>query len=253
MKRMEDVKTIILGEVDSTNSFLREYKGEEGRLMTIVTAEYQTAGRGQGTNTWESEAGCNLLFSIKTHPEGLPASRQFVMLEAMALAIKDCLSEYTDDITIKWPNDVYWRDMKISGTLSECTVSGRQIADCISGTGININQRSFAGNAPNPVSLYNITGHDTDREEVLRILTGNVRKYLSMVDAGLYDEIDRMYAAAMYRREGMFAYRDADGLFAAEIERIDPDGHLLLRRDDGRQSRYAFKEVKFILSEEGRK
>lgn len=250
---MEDVKTIILGEVDSTNSFLREYKGEEGRLMTIVTAEYQTAGRGQGTNTWESEAGCNLLFSIKTYPEGLPASRQFVMLEAMALAIKDCLSEYTDGITIKWPNDVYWRDMKISGTLSECTVSGRLIADCISGTGININQRSFASNAPNPVSLYNITGHDTDREEVLRILTGNVRKYLSMVDTGLYDEIDRMYAAAMYRREGMFAYRDADGLFAAEIERIEPDGHLLLRRDDGRLSRYAFKEVKFILSEEGRK
>jgi len=247
---MENIKIIRLGTVDSTNNFFREYEGEEGSLMTIATAEYQTAGRGQGKNTWESEAGKNLLFSIKMRPEGLPAARQFVMLEAVALAIRDALSAYTDGITVKWPNDVYWRDMKISGTLSECTVSRGMIADCVSGTGININQQLFRGDAPNPVSLLNITGRETDREDVLHAIARNVERYLGMVNNGLYDDIDRMYAASLYRRNGMFKYRDDGGMFMAETERVEPDGHLILRRDDGTRGRYAFKEVKFIFSEE---
>lgn len=244
---MDEVKIIRLKETDSTNSFLRRYDGEEGSLMTVAIAEYQTAGRGQGLNTWESEQGKNLTFSIKAHPKGLAASRQFVMLEAMALAIKDTLSAYVDGITIKWPNDIYWHDMKISGTLSECNVSGMVIADCISGTGININQRNFAGDAPNPVSLYNITGQETDRETIFQAIINNVKKYLGMVDDRFYDEIDRMYAAAMYRRKGIFTYQDAGGTFDAEIRRIEPDGHLILQRTDGTSGRYAFKEVKFVL------
>lgn len=233
--------------MDSTNRFLREYEGDEGRLMTVVTAEYQTAGRGQGSNTWESEAGKNLMFSIKMYPEGLPASRQFVMLEAIALAIRDTLSAYTGGITVKWPNDVYWHDCKISGTLSECTVSGRLISDCISGTGININQQRFLSDAPNPVSLRNITGHDIDREEVLDAFLGHAERYLEMVNNGQYEDIDRIYAKALYRRKGIFTYQDGVGLFEAEIERIEPDGPLVLRRADGSLSKYAFKEVKFVI------
>lgn len=215
--------------------------------MTVVTAEHQTAGRGQGSNTWESEPGKNLTFSIKMYPERLPASRQFVMLEAMALAIRDALSTYTGEITVKWPNDVYWRDCKISGTLSECTVSGKFISDCISGTGININQQRFLSDAPSPISLHNIIGHDVNREEVLDAFIDHAEKYLEMVNRGQYEEIDRQYADALYRREGVFTYQDAEGLFEAELERIEPDGHLVLRRTDGSISKYAFKEVKFVL------
>ena len=79
---MENIKIIRLDETDSTNRFLQDYGGEEGAVMTIATAEHQTAGRGQGRNTWESEAGRNLLFSIKTRLKALAAGRQFVMLES---------------------------------------------------------------------------------------------------------------------------------------------------------------------------
>ena len=245
-ERMDDVKIIRLDSTDSTNLFLRRYDGEEGRLLTVATAEYQTAGRGQGQNSWESEACRNLLFSIKMRPKELPAARQFVMLEAMALAIKDTLSAMVDGITVKWPNDVYWRDNKISGTLSECNVCGRFVGDCISGTGLNVNQRTFVSDAPNPVSLFNITGRETDRKALLHSLITNVRSYLGMVDARRYDDIDRLYAAALYRREGTFRYKDAAGVFSADIERIEPDGHLILRRTDGKPGRYAFKEVRFL-------
>lgn len=245
---MELTKTIRLAETDSTNRFLREYRGEEGRMMTVVTAEHQTAGRGQGGNSWESEAGQNLLFSVKTRPEGLEARRQFVMLEAAALAVRDALSAHTGEITIKWPNDIYWRDMKISGTLSECTVSGGLVGSCITGTGININQRVFTSNAPNPVSLCQITGHSVSREAVLDMFISRFRAYLGTVNAGEYDTIDSQYYAALYRRTGLHPYRDANGEFMAETEKVEPDGRLVLRRVDGGRSVYLFKEVEFIIS-----
>lgn len=244
---MERIKIIRLFETDSTNRFLHEYKGEEGQLMTIVSADYQTAGRGQGSNTWESERGQNLLFSVKTHPINVEAARQYVMLEAGALALHEALSEYTSDITIKWPNDIYWRDMKISGTLSECTVIHKFISDCILGMGININQRMFRSSAPNPVSLSQILGRDVSKKEVLDVFIHKFGKYLHMVNDGNYHEIDKTYTAALYRRTGFFTYEDAKGRFPAEFERIEKNGNLVLRRVNGSQSKYAFKEVKFII------
>lgn len=244
----EPVKIIALGETDSTNRFMREYTGGEGRLMTVVTAEHQTAGRGQGRNTWESEAGKNLLFSVLTRPSGLAARRQFVMLEAGALAVRDALAAVIGETTVKWPNDVYWRDMKISGTLSECTISGGLVGRCILGTGINVNQRRFVSDAPNPVSLAMITGRDADRPGLLRQFIARFSHYLGMVNDGQYDAIHGLYAEALYRRTGRHAWRDAGGCFTAAVERVKPDGRLVLRRDDGRLSTYMFKEVEHVIN-----
>ena len=242
-------KIIRIGETDSTNRFLREYKGEEGSLMTVAAADYQTAGRGQGSNTWESEAGKNLLFSILTHPERLGAQRQFVMLEAGSLAVRDALSPYADGFSVKWPNDVYWHDMKISGTLSECTISHGFVSRCIMGTGININQRTFVSDAPNPVSLAQITGHDVSREIVMESVIGRLGHYLGMITEDRYDEIHALYHEALYRREGLHAYRDTTDCFMAAIRGIEPDGRLVLRRADGSERTYMFKEVEFINSD----
>ena len=244
---MEDVFTLRLAETDSTNRFLREYRGEEGRLMTVAVADYQTAGRGQGRNTWESAPGQNLLFSVKVDPKGLAVRRQFVMLEAGALAVRDALRHYADGFTVKWPNDVYWRAMKISGTLSECTVAKGLVSGCILGIGINVNQREFTGSAPNPVSLASILGREVSRDELLDLFIDGFKSYLGMVDAGRYDDIHAGYAAALYRREGFHAYRDATGEFMAAIERVEPDGRFVLRRADGSESGYLFKEVECVL------
>lgn len=246
------IKLIIEDEVDSTNIFLHNYKGEEGERMTVVLADYQTAGRGQGENVWESERGKNLTFSIKCAPKGLPIARQFVMLEAGALAVRDALEKYVDEITIKWPNDVYYRDCKISGTLSECSVSSAGIRFCILGIGINVNQNVFTGNAPNPMSLLNIRGVETNRTEVLRAVVERFDAYLRMVNEGRYDEIDNLYKSALYRRLGFFPFEDSGGRFVAEYHDILPNGHIVLRRSDGTLSEYAFKEVKYLtqLSEE---
>ena len=107
------VNIIRLQEIDSTNHFLKEYTSDKEEEMTIAVSDYQTAGRGQGTHTWESEAGKNLLFSIKVHPHWVPVRRQFVLAMAEALALKDALDSYTDEISLKWPNDVYCDKLRL--------------------------------------------------------------------------------------------------------------------------------------------
>lgn len=246
MKKM-NVHTIRLDEVDSTNTYLRRMETLPDADIVVVTAGHQTAGRGMGSNRWESEDGRNLLFSMLVRPEGVPAARQFALSMAEALAVKDALDPIAGEVTLKWPNDVYWHDRKISGTLIETAISGRLVKDCIFGTGINVNQRVFRSDAPNPVSLRQITGRDTDMNVVLDSVLEAFEGYYAMVLYGEYDRVGRLYHDALYRRTGMHAYSDSDGRFMASVVRVGHDGRLVLRDDAGRERIYAFKEVSYII------
>lgn len=238
-----------LEETDSTIRYMREEMPATNHFLTFVMADYQTAGRGQGTNTWESERGKNLLCSIRVAPEGLPANRQYVILQAAALAVLDTLSEFTDGLTIKWPNDIYWHDRKISGTLTECTISHGMVTSCIIGIGVNINQERFTSDAPNPISLCSIIGRQENRQHIGTAILWRIGFFfVHHINEGRLHHIHDLYLQSLYRREGLHPFRDADGTFTASIETVEPDGHLLLRRTDGRISRYAFKEVGFIIA-----
>ena len=226
-----------IDETDSTNRWLREHGGMEDM---VVVADYQTAGRGCGTNTWESERGQNLLFSILLHPKSIPASRQFHISMAISLAICEALGQQIGDLSIKWPNDIYWRNAKIAGILIENTLKGTVIKDCIIGIGLNVNQRVFHSNAPNPVSLWQIHGQTTDRKQLLHEVLHSFEGYL-------YADVRVQYLARLYRRKGFHPYADRCGAFMAELADVEDDGHLLLRDDAGQMRRYAFKEVSFIL------
>lgn len=238
-------KIIRLKEIDSTNRFLREYKGEGEDEMVIAVADYQTAGKGQGTHTWESEADKNLLFSIKVHPRWVPVRQQFLLSMAEALALKDALDTYVDGITLKWPNDVYWNDQKISGTLIETTIDSKGIKTCIFGTGININQTVFHSDAPNPVSLAQILGHEVDKEEVLQKVIDAFEKYYELLRRADYMDVSGIYHLALYRRKGFHLYEDADGEFEGAFVEVEDDGHMILHDKQGVIRSYSFGEVKF--------
>ena len=175
------------------------------------------------------------------------AAEQYVLSMCMALAVKDALSEHAEGMTVKWPNDIYWNDKKISGTLIETTLVGSDVKTCIFGTGININQTEFLSDAPNPVSIKQIVGHEVDREELLKKVMRNLEKYLKIVYSGERKKIHDAYMNCLYRKEGVHKYRDNNGTFEASIERVEDSGHLVLRSTDGRERRYGFKEVAFVL------
>lgn len=241
-------KIVHLGTTASTNDYLRNAPTPSAGAMTVATADFQTAGRGQGTNTWESEQGKNLLFSILTSPTSVPADQQFVLSMAGALALRAALCHYTGHITLKWPNDIYWRDRKISGTLIETALRGKTISRCIYGIGLNVNQRVFRSDAPNPVSLYNIIGRETPLQELLDIILYHFAAYYQRATDGSFSGIIAEYNAALYRRSGLHKYQDvASGtVFNASIEQIGTDGMLRLVDTDNRHRVYSLKEVKFV-------
>lgn len=226
-----------IDETDSTNRWLHN-NGGTGKV--VVVADYQTAGRGCGTNRWESERGKNLLFSMQIHPVDLPAKRQFHISMAVSLAICEALGQHIGDLSIKWPNDIYWRNAKICGILIENRLQGQRICDSIIGVGLNVNQRQFRSDAPNPVSLWQICEHETDREQLLT-------EILRAFDRFLVQDVRSQYLSLLYRRQGFHPYTDKAGAFMAEIVDVEDDGHLVLRDDNGRDRRYAFKEVQFII------
>ena len=226
-----------IDETDSTNRWLREQGGEEN---VVVWADYQTAGRGCGTNHWESERGKNLTFSMLLHPNDVPAQKQFRISRAISLAICKALGQHIGDLSIKWPNDIYWRDGKIGGILIEVTLLGNKVKDCIIGIGLNINQRVFRSDAPNPVSMWQICEQETDCEQLLQEILQAFQEYMGKSNK---DE----YQSMLYRRKGFHPYADKDGAFMAEIIDVEDDGHLLLRDDNGQLRRYAFKEVTFVF------
>ena len=249
-------KIIHIAETDSTNQWLRNefsagklevYCRESGSLpalnSVVVVTDYQTAGRGCGTNTWESERGKNLLFSMLIHPTGIAANEQFRITEAVSVALCQTLQAYINNkVEIKWPNDIYVGDKKICGILIENRVQGNIIKDSIIGVGLNVNQLNFVSDAPNPVSLANLTGRLFDTAQLLQEL-------LQAFDEEWADGegARSRYLSQLYRRTGFHRYRDALSEFYAELVTVEDDGHLVLRNIDGYEHRYAFKEVTFII------
>ena len=258
-KQREKPEVIWLEETNSTNDEIRKSTSSSSRRMSVVVADYQRSGRGQATNQWESEAGKNLLFSIMIHPLMVPVRNQFLLSMAGGLALKEVLDSYTPEITLKWPNDVYWRDRKISGTLIETTLSAGHIKDCIFGIGLNVNQQVFKSDAPNPVSLAQILGHEIDRKKLLDELLSAFDKYYSWIENGQYGDISALYHEALYHRQGFYPYRDvASGeVFEAAIIEVEDDGTLVVRNREGIISEYRFKELESLKistapSEEGK-
>ena len=138
--------------LDSTNEEARRHISDIDNL-SVLSALEQTDGRGQRGNTWTSNAGENLMFSIVLKSPVLMAEDHFALNEIAALSVADFLSTYGIKAEIKWPNDIYVGEKKICGILIENSFRGKTISSSIIGIGLNINQRNFNVNLPNPTSM----------------------------------------------------------------------------------------------------
>ena len=253
-KRIMVFKIIHIDETDSTNRWLRNSSGtvlnessHENSLGIVpselcVVADYQTAGKGCGSNSWESERGKNLTFSMLIHPEGIPANEQFRITEVVSVALCETLEPYINNkVEIKWPNDIYVGDRKICGILIENRLQGATIKDSIIGIGLNVNQRVFLSDAPNPVSMYQLTGQETDLDALLHQFLAAFGR-VAQTPTTSSD-----YRARLFRKGIPALYEDSSGRFKATLEDVETDGRLVLRDDTGQVRTYAFKEVQFII------
>ncbi|MBS6411633.1 MAG: biotin--[acetyl-CoA-carboxylase] ligase [Tannerella sp.] len=240
---------IHLNETHSTNSYLRELimREKEQPEGTVVITDYQTAGRGQKGNSWESERGKNLTFSILLHPNHIPPGKQFVLSQLISIAIVGVLKKYDRHFTIKWPNDIYWKEKKIAGMLIEVDLTGSSLSNAIIGIGININQRHFKSDAPNPVSLTQITGKEHNLSELLEKILDSIVDEYNKYTPDNEEEIRQKYMALLFRNKGVYPYLYGEEIFNASIEGIEPNGQLILKKENGSIHTFAFKEISFVI------
>lgn len=245
----------------STLSYAAGLSAEDTPHGTVVTAREQTAGRGQRGNSWESEPGANLTFSLVLRPHRWPAARQFELSMAVVVGVCRALRRALPDadVRVKWPNDIYAGDLKMVGILIENTVSGSYITRSIAGIGINVNQTVFRSKAPNPVSMAQIAGHPFDLDTILQNVVTEILDYTadalssSTLNASptlTSPTLTAEFHALLWRNDGL-PHRWLDTrtlqIFEATVSRVDPAGPLLLRLADNTEKSFYFKEVAAVL------
>jgi BirA family biotin operon repressor/biotin-[acetyl-CoA-carboxylase] ligase len=240
------MQIIKLDSVESTNKYCEVLDLAEVEDFTCYWALEQTAGIGQRGNHWHSAPGLNLTFSLVLKPVWLPAARQFMLTQALSLALCDFLSPFTSHLSpcIKWPNDIYVGGKKICGTLTSARLAGDNIATAICGIGLNINETEFPDWVPNPTSLRLLTGEGYDLEDTLHALLECIeRRYNALRDGA---DIEDEYLSLLLNRgiEATYLYQDRP--ITATITGVDPYGRLLLTAHDGAPLRCAMKEIAFL-------
>ena len=181
---------IELPSIDSTNIYaMEQIKAGKAISGSCYNTPFQTHGKGQHGRVWESEKGQNLLCSYVLELKSLnPAKNwgpedQKGLSAAVAIGAKAFFGANAGDETlIKLPNDIYWRDRKAGGILIENSLRGSEWTWAVIGIGFNINQTSFSPDAPNPVSLRQITGRQWEiarlQTELSKALTKSIHDWI---------------------------------------------------------------------------
>ncbi len=239
---------IKLQTVDSTNKYAIELIPRIDPIEgAVVWAMEQEAGRGRNNNKWESEGGKNLTFSIILYPDFLNVDQQFYISKAVSLGILDFIKIYAGNASIKWPNDIYVDNKKISGVLIENTIKGNKIENCVVGIGLNVNQTVFKGNVPNPVSLKLILKNDIDLNESLEKICGSVEARYLQLQKGNLAKIDNDYLENLYRINEFHSFISNSKSFIAKIVNVLPSGNIVLEHKDGETYEYNMNELEFVI------
>lgn len=223
---------------------------------TAVFAHEQIAGKGQRGRVWDTEKGKNLILSVIIQPgalgttpgQGAPSPATLFPLSAsVALGATDFLENFTrGDLSIKWPNDLYWRDRKAGGILIENVIRpGQGWTWSVVGIGININQTEFSADLPNPVSLKQITGRELDPVSLAKDLCDKLFiRYQQLQSLGA-DRIMEEYNACLYKKGQLVKLRKENRVFEAKVIGVNKFGQMEI--EHGVLERVEFGEVSWVL------
>ena len=236
----------ILTSATSTNSVLKTMNIDELPPFFMLIAQQQTAGRGRGNNTWESEPDKNLLASILLKPQIAPY-QQFNICRMVSLAVCKTLTDYCriEHVKIKWPNDIYVCDKKIAGILIEHQICGNTIKYSIIGIGLNVNQTSFSPAIPNPTSIALAIRHEFDTLLIGRQIVDNIKFYNNLAQ----DRLEEDYLRLIYRlnETSHFIIKQSGACIAATIQGVSSNGCLTLLMPDNSLQNFELNELQYVL------
>jgi len=238
---------IYLERTESTNSYakqlLKESRAKEG---TVILAYEQFSGRGLGDNSWHSQQGMNLTFSLILEPLFLTPVKQFILNKAIAFAVSDSVRKLLPsgiNAPIKWPNDIYVGNRKIGGILIEHNLMGASIKNSVIGIGINLNQAEFPASLPNPVSLRQLTGKEYETKLLLGDICENISRVYSGIQKGESAQIEIDYNASLLGFERELEFTSAGSSFKGRIMGVDDLGRLSVMTADGVVRAYNHGEI----------
>jgi BirA family biotin operon repressor/biotin-[acetyl-CoA-carboxylase] ligase len=234
---------IELTEVESTNMYaMEQLQAGMAAHGAAFFAHHQTAGKGQRGKTWETEPGAGIALTVITDSSFIPISNPFQWSVAAALATYDFFSNYAgDETSLKWPNDLYWRDRKAGGILVENILRGQQWPWSITGIGINVNQTQFPASAGRPVSLRQITGKQFDPAGLARELCDCLEQRYRLLQAGQFEKLLEEYNRHLYMAGQKTRLKKDNIIFNCVIESVSANGELLVSGGN----RFRFGEVEW--------
>jgi len=240
--------------LESTNQYLQNLLNEGIDIVdNIVVTDYQTSGKGQGKNVWESDDGKNLLFSIALDMSFLKAENQFILTQIVSVTMINVLKNYLpeESLSIKWPNDIYFNDKKIAGILIKNEIKGMMMGTSIIGIGLNVNQTSFDENLPNPISMKMITGKDFDLDELLSAISCQLSAVSNYVNRQQTTDnrpcitFNSQYTSYLYRYKQWAFYEHEGDVKEMMITGYDRFGRLILKEKNDREVVCDLKEISF--------
>ena len=239
---------IKLDAIDSTNSYLKKIiLNKDVSDSTIVTAKFQTKGKGQLGTNWQSEDSKNLIFSIYKKDLGIKVKDQFIISIIISLAlIKTLKKNNLQNLCIKWPNDIMSDNKKICGILIENIVKEKHIKYAIIGIGLNVNQTIF-DNLPNASSIKKITGNTHNKDEILKELANNINRSFEMIYSSSSEIIFKKYEELLYRINKPSTFKNLKGEnFTGFIKGVTKLGKLNVMLDDNKLESFDLKEISIL-------
>ncbi len=236
---------LFLPECHSTNDKALELiRTDQAREGFIVICGHQSRGKGQRGNTWETEPGKNLTFSLVLKPDFLDITEQFQLNMMVSNSIRKLLQEYLPDLKVKWPNDLVIPGRgKIGGILIENILNSTSWEYAVVGIGLNINQRSFG--ISTACSLASVTGGQFDLEELFRMLISHFEQGYISLKKGKTEEIRRDYLQNLFLREEWAFFQTKSDQLEGKISGVSKEGKLQMELRDGTERTFDLKEVSF--------
>ncbi|PIE49054.1 MAG: biotin--[acetyl-CoA-carboxylase] ligase [Flavobacteriales bacterium] len=244
------MKIVKLSATNSTNDYLRNLlKQNKAKNNMVVVADYQTSGKGIGSNIWYSEKGKNLLFSVLISFEDLPVARQYYLNFAVSIAVYNVLKYYIPEkLLIKWPNDILSANQKICGILIECVVKQDKVIHAVIGVGLNVNQTNFSDDLFNVTSLKLLLINDVDREDLLEKMLIEIHYQILFVKKQAFSELKDKYEAVLYKKNIPTVFSDANGnkFMGKIIGTASQTGNLLVEMEDETIREFGIKEIQML-------
>ena len=237
---------IELLSVDSTNNYaMQQVHSGTASHGDVYFAFEQTAGRGQFNKQWLSGKGENVILSVVLGTAGLELSCQFLLNMITALSTRQLFNKYTtENVKIKWPNDIYCRDRKAAGILIENLIRGKTWLFAIVGIGVNINQTRFSEGLKNPISLKQLTGKSYNVVELARELCILLEGNLKMLYDGRKNDILESYNQQLYKLNEAADFKEGTAMFSGVVKEVDEMGNIII--DSGVKRTYRSGQLEWL-------